>query len=57
MGWYRPQDTAALLHLSRRTRMMLRVPKHRIDDAHALSGMALDVAGHRLAVVKRKSSH
>jgi CRISPR-associated protein Cas6 len=49
-GWYRPQDTAALLHLSRRTRMMLRVPKHRIDDAHALSGMALDVAGHRLAV-------
>ena len=50
-GWYRPQDaTGALLHLSRRTRMMLRVPKHRIEEARALEGMVLDVAGNRLDV-------
>lgn len=50
-GWYRPQDTAgAVLHLSRRTRMMLRVPKQRIDDARALEGMTLEIAGHRVEV-------
>ncbi|MBI5040586.1 MAG: type I-MYXAN CRISPR-associated protein Cas6/Cmx6 [Gammaproteobacteria bacterium] len=50
-GWYRPQDAAgAVLHLSRRTRMMLRVPKHRIDAARTLEGMALEVAGHRVEV-------
>lgn len=49
-GWFRPEDTSALLHLSRRTRMMLRVPKHRIDDAKALAGAKLEIAGHALAV-------
>lgn len=50
-GWYRPQDTrGALLHLSQRARMMLRVPKHRIDDARALEGKVLDVDGHRLEI-------
>lgn len=50
-GWFRPQDTEnALLQLSRRTRMMLRVPRERIDAARALEGKTLDVAGHPLAV-------
>lgn len=50
-GWYRPQDASgAQLHLSRRTRMMLRVPKHRIEAARALEGMVLHVAGNRLDV-------
>lgn len=30
--------------------MMLRVPKHRIDAARTLEGMALEVAGHRVEV-------
>lgn len=50
-GWVRPQAGDALLHLSRRTRMMLRVPKHRIDDARRLEGRRLEVAGHELEVV------
>ena len=50
-GWVRPQETDnALLQLSRRTRMMLRVSKERIDDARALDGMVLDVAGFSLVV-------
>lgn len=49
-GWYRPQCGDALLHLSRRTRMMLRVPKHRIEDARRLEGQSLDVDGHPLDV-------
>ncbi len=50
-GWFRPQDTeGAVLHLSRRTRMWLRVPKERIDDARALEGMTLDIDGYALEV-------
>lgn len=50
-GWFRPQETEnALLQLSRRTRMMLRVPKERVDDARALEGKAMDVSGFSLTV-------
>lgn len=50
-GWLRPEGAAnELLHLSRRARMTLRVPRHRIDDARALTGATLDIAGHALAV-------
>jgi len=50
-GWFRPQDTQdALLHLSRRTRMRLRLPRHRLDDARQLSGEKLDIDGHPLRI-------
>jgi CRISPR-associated protein Cas6 len=49
-GWERPDGSDELLLLSRRTRLQLRVPIHRLDDALALSGRALDVAGHELVV-------
>jgi len=50
-GWYRPEDPEnEVLCLSRRTRMTLRVPKHRIDDAHSLTGQTLDIAGFELLV-------
>jgi CRISPR-associated protein Cas6 len=43
-GWERPPD-GELIHLSKRSKMSLRVPKHRIDDAMKLSGQTLDIAG------------
>ena len=50
-GWIRPQDGAnELLHLSHRSRMTLRVPRHRLDDARALSGATLNIDGYQLAV-------
>jgi CRISPR-associated protein Cas6 len=50
-GWYRPEDPEnEILCLSRRTRLTLRVPKHRIDDAHALSDVSMEVDGHNLTV-------
>lgn len=49
-GWYRPDDPEDVLYLSRRTRMTLRLPKARVEDARALSGAELDIAGHRLGV-------
>ena len=49
-GWMRPDRADALLHLSRRTKLTLRLPKHRIDDAGKLTGQTLDVAGNSLQV-------
>lgn len=50
-GWLRPEDAAhQLLHLSRRARMTLRVPRHRVEDARDLSGTTLDIDGHALHV-------
>jgi len=49
-GWMRPEDPNALLHLSRRTKLVLRVPKSRIDDAGRLTGQTLDVQGNPLQV-------
>jgi len=49
-GWQRPVDPTALLHLSRRTKLALRIPKQRIAAANALIGQTLDVDGHALHV-------
>lgn len=52
-GWFRPEDVEnELLHLSKRTRMRLRVPKKRLQDAQALSGETLDIEGHPLEIGK-----
>ncbi|MDX1434291.1 MAG: type I-MYXAN CRISPR-associated protein Cas6/Cmx6 [Gammaproteobacteria bacterium] len=49
-GWQRPGDAAGdELHLSRRTRLVLRVPRRRAADALVLAGSELDVGGYRLA--------
>lgn len=49
-GWMRPEDPHTLLHLSRRTRLILRLPKNRLDAAAVLLGLTLDVDGHALRV-------
>jgi CRISPR-associated protein Cas6 len=49
-GWIRPDEQDALLYLSRRTKLTLRLPQHRIKDAQDLSGKTLDIAGHSLKV-------
>lgn len=49
-GWKRPDRPTDLLHPSRRTKLVLRVPKHRLGETHGLSGRTLDVAGHALTV-------
>ncbi len=51
-GWQRPDDPSALMHLSRRTKLALRIPHHRFNDASALVGQTLDVDGHALRVDK-----
>jgi CRISPR-associated protein Cas6 len=49
-GWQRPEGEGARLQLSRRTRLVLRLPAHRMTDAAALTGRTLDVAGSPMRV-------
>ena len=49
-GWMRPEGADALLQLSHRAKLALRLPRHRLDDAAALLGRTLQVAGWPLRV-------
>jgi CRISPR-associated protein Cas6 len=49
-GWERPAGADDLLHLSKRTRLVIRVPRQRVDDAQALVGQRLDVRGQHLMI-------
>lgn len=50
-GWFRPEDgEGQLLHLPRRARMSIRVPRERVEDARALVGQTLDIDGYPLQV-------
>lgn len=51
-GWIRPEGPEAVLHPSRRTKLTLRLPKHRIADAESLAGQQLDVDGYSITVNK-----
>lgn len=49
-GWQRPEDDTndGCIYLSRRSRMRIRMPKHRHDDAAALVGKTIRLGGHDL---------
>lgn len=49
-GWERPSDGGEVLYLSRRTPLILRLPKARVEDAGSLSGQTLDIAGNPLEI-------
>jgi CRISPR-associated protein Cas6 len=49
-GWMRPEGPDALLQLSRRARLALRLPRERLGDAAALVGRTLQVGEHALRV-------
>ena len=49
-GWERPAGADDLLHLSKRTRLVIRIPRHRMEDARALVGRELDVRGQLLKI-------
>lgn len=49
-GWIRPEGDDALLQLSRRAKLALRLPRRRLEDAAVLVGRTLDIAGNSLHV-------
>lgn len=53
-GWQRPEDKDDILLPSRRTRLVLRMPSHRLADCQHLVNQTLDLGGHILKVGKYK---
>ena len=53
-GWYRPEGGDDMLYLSRRTKLVLRLPKERVEEAKALTGQRLDIAGHVMEIAAAK---
>lgn len=51
-GWYRPDNPETELLLSHRSKLILRLPKHRLDDARQLTGMKLNVSGNAMTIGK-----
>ncbi len=49
-GWERPSEGEETLYLSRRTPLILRLPRERVDDAMQLNGMTLDIDGNSLEI-------
>ncbi len=49
-GWVRPEKPDALLHLSRRTKLVLRLPAERVDEARSLEGKRLRVGQHGMII-------
>ncbi len=49
-GWERPHGSGEVLYPSRRTKLILRLPRERIEDAMALSGQRLQVGGSEIEV-------
>lgn len=56
-GWIRPGDDeeGALLYPSRRTKLTLRIPQERLQDAKKLEGKTLDIDGHTVSIGKSKT--
>jgi CRISPR-associated protein Cas6 len=51
-GWNRPEEPEALIHLSRRSKMAIRVPGPLVEKALALEGKELTLAGNPLKIGK-----
>lgn len=49
-GWMKPEDPSASLYPSRRTRLRLRIPITRLDDAKELIGQTINLGGHELRI-------
>ena len=49
-GWQRDETDGALNYLSRRARLVLRLPQERFEDARALVSQTLDIRGFPLTV-------
>ncbi len=49
-GWMRPENPDDLLYLSHRTKLVLRLPRRRVQDAQCLCGKTLEIAGNTMQV-------
>ena len=55
-GWIRPdeEEEDALLYPSRRTKLTIRIPNEKLEEAKAIEGTTLNIEGHTLILGKPK---
>ncbi|MEZ5672364.1 MAG: type I-MYXAN CRISPR-associated protein Cas6/Cmx6 [Thiotrichaceae bacterium] len=51
-GWQRAEAEDTILHLSRRNKLVLRLPLHRVFEAQVLRGMTLNINNYMMKVGK-----
>ncbi len=56
-GWQRPESQDATILLPKRTKLRLRLPQERIEDARKLCGRTLDISGHKMEIGQAKAMH
>ncbi len=49
-GWQRPDEKNGILLPSRRTKLVMRIPSHRVDECHSLVNRVVDIDGHSLVI-------
>lgn len=55
-GWMRPdRETEGLVYLSKRTRMTLRLPKHRLTDSEVLEGQVMRLGDAEISIGKKSN--
>lgn len=54
-GWHRPDKVGGILLPSRRTKLILRMPSHQVDDCRALTNHTIDINGHELIIGEFKT--
>ncbi len=54
-GWQAPESPDEPILLSKRTKLRIRLPKTRIEDASELCGKTLDISGHKMEIGEAKS--
>ena len=53
-GWVRPEGDGAVIQLSRRARLNLRLPRQHVERAMRLVGSTLDIDGHSCVIRESK---
>jgi len=56
-GWYRDKDPESVLYISRRTKLVLRVPQESVKNIQALSDIDLDVQGHNIKLAHKHNKN
>lgn len=55
-GWFVPKSNNALFYPSRRSKLVIRVPKNRMKSMQSLVGKKLNCNGHSLGIIKQYPS-
>jgi len=56
-GWYRDKDPDSVLYISRRTKLVLRVPEESVEYIQAMTGIELNIQGHHVKLAHKHNKN